>query len=165
MKRKISDYLQNVVNKIIIPIKKYSPEYIPKLNNQELINFQENINNLYYQPSKKRKISKNDIWVSATKTKNYMIHDTLVDYLELQSKKFRTYNPNNFKINKKPKNKNITKTTNYLFEKGYEFEKYVINYLKEKYIVHCLESNYNLENVKKTKELINQQVTIIFQGS
>ncbi len=163
MKRKFSHYLGNIVDKIIVPIKKYSTKYVPKPNNPELINFQDNINNLYSQPTKKRK--RDDIWVSATKTKNYMIHDTLVDYLELQSKNFRTYNPNKFKINKKAKNKNITKTTNYLFEKGYEFERYVINYLKEKYIVYCLDSNYNLENVKKTKELINKQVPIIFQGS
>jgi hypothetical protein len=98
-------------------------------------------------------IKKYNTWVSATKTKNYLIKDPILDWFDLNKKKTN----NNFN------NKNI------LFEKGIQFERHVYDYLKNKFPTLYVEVSHSVTDIIKktanlTKKYIKQGKPIIAQA-
>lgn len=97
-------------------------------------------------------IRKKRVWISATQTSNYMIDDTLVDWLKKYRSKTRVYN-------------NLDKDTsfnNYLFECGNKFEKDVVKYLNDNSLQVVKNSEKITDStVKKTEELMRLGVPII----
>jgi len=96
---------------------------------------------------------KEKLWVSATHTRNYMLNDTLVDWLKLQTEK----SPTNTQFSKN------TNTTfgNYILQRGIEFEDAVINYLKTEHPIISVSQYITDETCNKTIELMKQGVPII----
>lgn len=96
-------------------------------------------------------------WVSATKTHNYMLKDGICDWLKLYGK--------NERINYKRKVKNYENTfTNFLMDKGLEFEKEVIKYLKSNFKCIKVADFYTLADAKKTLKFMKQGVPIIYSA-
>ena len=93
-------------------------------------------------------------FISATKTKNYILDDPILDWLNLYGEQ------NGYK-----KNIQENKFSNFLKEKGLEFEEKIFNHIRKKYYSKTLDSNteYHL-NYKKTLEFMNNGVPIIFHG-
>ena len=102
------------------------------------------------KPFKRRKRS----WVSATQLKNYIMKDTLVDWLKLKQKPI---------FIKKKKNT----FNNYILEKGHEFESNIIKYINiNKHKISSLSNIINREdNIKHTIELIKKGEPIIHSGA
>ena len=96
-------------------------------------------------------------WVSATKTHNYMLKDGICDWLKLYGK--------NERINYNKKIKNYENTfTNFLMDKGLEFEKQVIKYLKKNYKCIKVADFYTLGDAKKTLKFMKKGVPIIYSA-
>ena len=85
--------------------------------------------------------TRNDKYISATKIKNYMIDDPLVDWLKVHKNKQLKKKKKHEKQNKN--NKPDNEFMQYIAEKGIEFEKKVIEYIKE-----------NIESVVSVSEYI-----------
>jgi hypothetical protein len=100
-------------------------------------------------------------FVSPSQLKNYVLKDTIIDYLEY-------YKINNTK--KKPylKKKTIKlkkdtmKFEDFIKNKGVDYEKKVMNNLKKKYIT--ISGLVNIESYNKTIDALNNKKTIIYQG-
>jgi len=91
-------------------------------------------------------------WVSATSTRNYMINDGLVDVLKMYHKDNHGFSGNN----------QYDTLTQYLMDKGNEFEREVVKYIDE----NCLKSVYvadiiNDRTVQQTIDYIKQGVPLI----
>ena len=111
----------------------------------------------------------NEEWISATRVRNYMLNDPLLDWLNLygESKGYIKDSKSNSLLQNKL---NFTK---YIMEKGNEFEKYIIDKLKEKHnndfvSVDCstlwpIQKKY-IRQIKETYELMSKGVKIIYQG-
>lgn len=112
--------------------------------------------------------NRND-WISASKTRNYALKDTLVDWLDFyydkssEKKKFKSNN----------KSAGEYDFTKYIMEKGIQFESNVINLIKKKinsndFVTICTDmKNYDqkiLEYEQKTKDEIIKGTPIIYQG-
>ena len=101
-----------------------------------------------------------DTWISASRTRNYMLNDQLIDYLEYnKSNKKRKYNNN--------LNDDSFLTT--LLNNGIEFEKTIMEKLQIKFKNDIITvGNYtNCRNpiyFKLTIDLIKNKVPIIYQG-
>ena len=93
-------------------------------------------------------------FISATKTKNYILDDPILDWLNLYGEQ------NGYK-----KNIQENKFSDFLKEKGLEFEEKIFNHIRKKYYSKTLDFNteYHL-NYKKTLEFMNNGVPIIFHG-
>lgn len=94
-------------------------------------------------------------WVSATKIKNFLLRDPLLDYLDLSNKRAIA----SIQLSGKVNNKKLEKIQ---FSKGNEFEKRIMNELQEKYrenyvqISNCVEDILNKENAELTiKHMVN----------
>ena len=107
-----------------------------------------------------------NVWVSATRTRNYIANDGLLDWLKLYGEK------NGF--TKDPEiggyNSNLD-FTEFLFRQGRKFEEVVIEYLKkehgsENFAEVAIEhrDSRNFGKAKKTLELMNAGVPFITQG-
>ena len=96
-------------------------------------------------------------WVSATNTHNYMLKDGICDWLKLYGKNER------INYNKKIKNYENTFTT-FLMDKGLEFEKQVIKYLKSNFKCIKVADFYTLGDAKKTLKFMKQGVPIIYSA-
>ena len=92
-------------------------------------------------------------WVSATKTYNYMVKDSLVDWFKLCGKKERSFS-NDFE------NTNET-FSNFLMKKGVEFEKEIINFLRTKHHVITISEYYNVDKVLETIAYMKSGVPVI----
>jgi hypothetical protein len=89
-------------------------------------------------------------WVSASALRQYMTKDPLVDWL----KRYRDRNFSN-------ENKNFN-FTNFIMEKGVEFESEVIRYINDNiHEVVTVSNFYTLEGVETTKKLIREGVPFI----
>jgi hypothetical protein len=105
--------------------------------------------------------SNNNDWVSGSSIKNYLLKDSLVDWLELYyySKK-----------STKQKINNKESETNILFSKGNEFEQLVFDFLDKKFknetIMICKSRPdfFNRDLVKETVEAMNSKIPIIKQA-
>jgi hypothetical protein len=102
------------------------------------------------------KINDNIDWVSATKIKNYLIKDPILDWLDYTKKRtsFITNNLNN---------------TNILFEKGLNFENKIMDYLKETYPNDFIQVSQNVSDINQikgieTENLIKSGKPIIAQA-
>lgn len=116
-----------------------------------------------------------DDWIFASKTRNYVLNDTLVDWLDCYSKK----KPLNINDHHKSKNKNKSKTIGksntigkFIMTKGSLFEKNVIDIIKSKFsykdFITICPNVENFENnimdyVELTKKYIYEGIPIIYQ--
>lgn len=99
-------------------IKKRKPEIIKKnINKEEIINY-ELWTELYECSTTNSSSSTYNNWVSASKTRNYLLNDSLADWLDLYYKS---------------DNKNNESNMNLLFEKGNQFEQEVFDYIRKTY--------------------------------
>jgi len=102
--------------------------------------------------------SKKDIqWIAATKVKNYMLNDTLVDWLEeYQCSNISIKSPTfNFLENKSP-------FTRFIIEKGIDFETNIIDYINNlKIPVITVSNTITDESVQKTIDLMKSGTLII----
>jgi hypothetical protein len=112
-----------------------------------------------YTRSKRPKIchiSLESRWIAATKTKNFMMKDTLSDWLTYKSKKKNSPN-NNFTYYN-----TCNSFQELLFRKGHEFEAQVIKYIHEnKFPIVTVSSNINKDSLQRTIDLMNQGVPLI----
>ncbi len=118
-----------------------------------------------------KKVQDDSFWISATKTKNYLLKDPVIDWLEKYYFKigFGDRNINYKKINQDKKNINqemdIMKNT--LFKKGNEFEEKI--YLELDKITNCVSviNNYtecSLEKMQDTVKYMQSGIPIIKQA-
>lgn len=165
---------KNINNLTIIWFLKYSKYYEPIIiseNNLNLIiNYNLN-NNINYKID--------DTWISASKTRNYLLDDPLMDYLEYN----RIYEPDDIiePVSKKRKysEQKLEKNTflNTILSNGIDFEIDIISKLKKKYpndLITILDLNNNDKYLKEkirdpiyfkiTIEMIKKGIPIIYQG-
>ena len=88
-------------------------------------------------------------YISATHLYNYMVNNTLVDWLKYKKINYVSdYNKKNY-------------FGNFLLQKGVEFENNIINYLKLKHEIVSVSEEINDDTVQKTKDLMFKGVPII----
>lgn len=105
-------------------------------------------------PSKRRK--NNQIWVSATHTRNYMLNDAIVDWLKLYS----SHRTNNY-VQKTPMI-SAQGFNSFIMDQGIKFESKLIQYMKDNINQITTVSEYITESsVKKTISLMKNGVPII----
>ena len=80
-------------------------------------------------------INENIDWVSATKIKNYLIKDPILDWFDYTKKRTSF----------------ISNNTNVLFEKGLLFEKKICDYLKETYPNDFIQVSYDVKDINQKK--------------
>ena len=93
--------------------------------------------------------------VSGTEVKNYLLKDTIIDWLK--------YNKNNYKY------KNMLVNEPYeLYNEGNKFEEQIIYELSERYKITIINTEgrngYSVENYNKTINAIKNNDPIIYQG-
>lgn len=88
------------------------------------------------------KINENIDWVSATKIKNYLIKDPILDWFDYTKKRTSF----------------ITNNTNILFEKGLLFEKKIMDYLKETYPNDFIQISHNILDINQTKGIETEKL-------
>jgi len=163
----------------LVEIKKIASEKIKKQKNMEKLNIYKIIKKTIYKYKKNNnKININlckfnglkehyinwELFVPASKVRNYMLDDPLIDYLEYIDKKNITSNIN---LSLKNKQNNFT---NYLYQKGNSFELNIVNKLKEKFgdnFVTVSNNNHDIRLVSKfieTVQYIKKGVPIIYHG-
>lgn len=92
--------------------------------------------------------------VSATQIYNYIMKDPLVDWLKLKNKKRYTRKNHN--------RKKKSSFTEFIMEKGIEFEKQIVKYINNNIIpVIFVSDTINKSSLEKTKQLMYQGVPII----
>jgi len=112
------------------------------------------------------KESNNDLWISASKIRNYLMDDPIIDWLEL----YYGRETENMPKNPLYKNDNGSNGLKFLFERGLLFEKSIYDTLKLKYgdsmkmINETGINGINDTNFTRTKDAIFQNVPIICQG-
>lgn len=119
------------------------------------------------QPIKKQKIS-NTKWISATHLKNYMVNDTLVDWLKLHDKQrigenneqhnrehneYQTYH--NFPTNKKKS------FSDFLMEQGIKFEAEIVKVLSKKVPIVFISDKITDDTCKETAKHIKNGTPVI----
>jgi hypothetical protein len=88
------------------------------------------------------------LWVSATHTRNYMLNDTLVDWIK---------NGNN-----RPNRKQNCDFVNFIMKKGIEFEKELVKYINKNILPVITVSEFITdESVKKTIDLMKLGIPLI----
>lgn len=100
---------------------------------------------------------KQQIWISATRTHNYILKDTLTDWLKLFGKTKSTHY-NNFKI------KNTRNFTDFIKKRGEQFEKKVIQYYKQHFDAVKIADFYTIKDSKHTFNLMKKGVPIIYSA-
>lgn len=105
------------------------------------------------------KKKKDETWVSATKTHNYMINDTLTDWLKLYSKNKIVNTPNKV-------NNNEPGFNSFLSNKGIEFEKVFVKYIKDTYPNSCIKvaDFYSVKDANRTFKYMSQGVPILYSA-
>ena len=92
------------------------------------------------------------------KTHNYMLNDGICDWLRLYGKKGRV----NYKKQVVKQYENTF--TDFLMNKGLEFERDIIKYLKKKYKCIKVADFYTLSDTKKTLKFMKQGIPIIYSA-
>tara|TARA_B100000401_G_scaffold410587_1_gene328764 strand:+ start:551 stop:2365 length:1815 start_codon:yes stop_codon:yes gene_type:complete len=92
-------------------------------------------------------------WISATKTYNYMVKDSIVDWFKLCGKKERSFS-NDFEYTHES-------FSNFLMKKGVEFEKEIIKFLNSKHKVITVSEYYNVDKVEETIRHMKDGIPII----
>lgn len=104
----------------------------------------------------------NKVWVSATHTRNYMLNDSLVDWLKLygEQEKKSTYNLQSHRSKKSTISP--SSFNNFIMKKGIEFETDLIAYINSKKInVITISEDITDKSCNKTIELMKQGVLVI----
>ena len=96
-------------------------------------------------------------WVSATNTHNYMLKDGICDWLKVYGK------TENIVYNKKIKNYEKT-FSSFLMDKGNDFEKKIIKYLKSKFRCIKVADFYTLSDANKTIKFMKKGIPIIYSA-
>jgi hypothetical protein len=96
------------------------------------------------------------VWVSATSTHNYMLNDGICDWLKLYGK---IESPSHL-----VKSKHENKFTSFIMEKGNEFEKEIIKYLKSKFKCIKVADFYTLADANRTIDFMKMGVPIIYSA-
>ena len=109
--------------------------------------------------NKKPKIEWNK-WVPASKVRNYLMKDPLLDWLNHQNIKGNSIVSNNIKYDK---------FTSYLMNKGNEFENAIISIIKRKFSKNYIQisESYNARDIDKYYDTISAMkkgIPIIYQG-
>lgn len=124
--------------------------------------------------NKDNNINKDIEWtnmISATKIRNYLLNDPLLDWLSFY--KIRNINDNPIKINNRNNNNNFIKLksessfTQFIMSQGIDFENEIFKILKNKYNIIQVAESYQAKNVNKylqTIEYMKQGVELIYQG-
>lgn len=103
-------------------------------------------------------------WISATKTRNYMLNDPLCDWLEYKNKpisnKLDCAAPS---TRLTPKNEDSTNFTEFIMSQGIEFEKHIIKMISQKV------GKSNLIKIRgeegpRTKEKVQETLNAILEG-
>ena len=106
---------------------------------------------------KQKKIENQDtkpLWVSATHIRNYMIKDTLIDWLQLKNRRGTRNNPI-YTINNGG-------FENFIMKKGIEFENKLIEHINTKITpVKKVSEKFTEEGCKKTKELMLEGIPVL----
>jgi len=92
-------------------------------------------------------------WFSASSFKNYVMRDTLVDYLDLKKRGFKEIDNDSIKKNSS-KYYLVPDFNNYLLQKGIEFEQKVINLITE---IFDKLTEIEVSNTEKNDELLTQK--------
>jgi len=115
--------------------------------------------NIYPKTRKRLRESHEELVISATKTRNYMLNDSIIDWFNLYGSK------NGFM---RDSEENLY--MDFLLERGQKFENYILDYLKPKissYSYVDIGSKYKYFNdtgVKETLEHMRKGTHIIYQG-
>jgi hypothetical protein len=125
---------------------------------------------------RKRSISPNNDWVSASKVRNHILKDPILDWLSYHpNKKQRigpntNYNKTNLNLNLKMETRESESFTSYIQNKGIEFEDVVIKAIRRlfpKDIIQIANTGWDSLNVDKYQETIDAMdkgIPIIYQG-
>ena len=104
-----------------------------------------------------------DIWVSPGRTRNWMLHDPLLDWLQLYGKS-HNYFPNQDLAG-------YTKELDFIdfiFERGREFETGILRLLQARYCVTTIAQDYTdirkLDKAEETFEALRSGIPIIYQA-
>ena len=104
-------------------------------------------------PEKKQKTSR--IWVSATKTSNAMINNHLIDWLNLYGNDYLEHQDTT----------QASLCSNFLCNKGIDFEKKILNELSSKYQVSHGSRYYSIDAVSETYRQMCEGVPVISSAS
>lgn len=110
-----------------------------------------------------------DKWISATRLRNYMLNDPLIDWLNLygESKGFVRDSKSNSAL------QNQLSFSSYIMNKGNEFEKYIVDEMKEKHTTNFVTVNNESlspillkyhRQINDTYDLMKNGTNIIYQG-
>ena len=104
-----------------------------------------------------------DEWVSAGRTRNWLMKDPLIDWLQRYGES-RGYKPKQ----DIPEYDNRLDFVQFIFRKGHEFEEGILNLLKEQYEIVQVAQSYEdilvLEKAEETFEAMRQGASIIYQA-
>ena len=112
----------------------------------------------------------NNVLVSGSAIKNYLLNDPLIDWLDLYYNDYKYGNQMNKKKNNNKKAVNNNKMNNsIILQNGITFEEAIISEMKQKYknkYAHIAYSHADLtdEKAKETLQKMNEGVPIIFQA-
>ena len=102
-------------------------------------------------------------WVSAGRTRNWMLHDPLIDWLQLYGKS-RNFVPSQ-ELSRYDQNLDFLE---FIFEKGREFEAGILRLLQDNYEVAILAADYrdilSLRKAEETFASMQSGVPVIHQG-
>ena len=112
------------------------------------------INNTLNKVTKKK-----EHWISATKTHNYMINDTLCDWLKLYSRNKTIQVVNKLSNDEPTFNK-------FLCNKGNDFEKTFIKYIKHEFPNSCLKvaDFYSVKDANRTFNYMDKGIPILYSA-
>ena len=113
-----------------------------------------------------------DTWISASQTRNYLMKDPLLDYLQRYpgsiSAKNKAYN---LKISQALSGRSNDTFTDFIMAKGLEFEAHLLGYLRHKFsdgiivdIGGGLSRGKSIDKVRETLAAMNKGVPIIYSG-
>lgn len=104
-----------------------------------------------------------DMWVSAGRTRNWLMKDPLIDWLQRYGES-RGYKPKQSMSDYDGR----LDFARFIFLKGHEFEAGILNLLSERYEVVMVAPSYEdirvLDKAKETFEMMRQGAPIIYQG-
>lgn len=104
-----------------------------------------------------------DQWVSAGRTRNWLMKDPLIDWLQLYGKS-RGYTPKQ----DTPEYDKRLDFVQFIFQKGNDFEEGILKLLKERYevvtVANCYKEIRWISKAKETFEVMRQGAPIIYQA-
>lgn len=108
-------------------------------------------------------------WVSASKVRNYLIKDPLLDWLNYRKYNLKNINTNTNNSIKSKNNISYDSFTSYILKKGLEFEDIIMNVIRKNFIDQVVQigESYDARKISKyheTIEAMKKGIPIIYQG-